>query len=538
MGRRVLVLAIASVGVGLLLGVPAASARRRSHVGLRVSTHIADLGQRVRFRGHVRPNHAGDLVWLQQRTRRQRWRRIGHTRLGHHSKFSLVSRFRDAGALRLRVALPRPGSHHHYSGISRRRGLTVLPVPVGIHRIKHVVVIMQENRSFDSYFGTYPGADGIPPGACVPDPHSGTCIAPYHDPNDLNKGGPHGAPNAIADLAGGAMNGFVAQAAKAQKCMPDGTNCQTDVMGYHDSREIPNYWDYAHDFVLQDHMYEPNASWSLPEHLFLVSNWSALCSTPDPFSCVNALQSPGNPDKSATPPDYAWTDLTFLLHNAGVSWGYYVTTGQQPDCADGGETCTQTQQNKKTPGIWNPLPDFETVHQDGQLGNIQDLSGLYTAIHSNQLPNVSWVIPNGKLSEHPPALVSDGQRYVTNIVNAISKSPAWNSTAIFLSWDDWGGFYDHVVPPVIDGNGYGFRVPGIVISPYAKQGLIDHQELSHDAYNKFIEDDFLLSQRLNPANDGRPDPRPDVREAASQLGSLTSDFDFRQQPRAPLILNP
>jgi phospholipase C len=117
------------------------------------------------------------------------------------------------------------------------------------------------------------------------------------------------------------------------------------------------------------------------------------------------------------------------------------------------------------------------------------------------------------------------------------QSPDWDSTAIFLSWDDWGGFYDHVVPPTVDENGYGLRVPGIVISPYAKQGYIDHQILSHDAYVKFIEDDFLESQRIDPKTDSRPDPRPDVRENASVLGNLSLDFDFNQSPRPPLILD-
>jgi hypothetical protein len=115
-------------------------------------------------------------------------------------------------------------------------------------------------------------------------------------------------------------------------------------------------------------------------------------------------------------------------------------------------------------------------------------------------------------------------------------SPDWSSTAIFLSWDDWGGFYDHVVPPSVDQDGYGIRVPGPVISPFARTGFIDHQVLSHDAYNKFIEDDFLDGQRLNPANDGRPDPRPDVREANPLLGNLAADFDFNQKPRPPVIL--
>jgi phospholipase C len=116
------------------------------------------------------------------------------------------------------------------------------------------------------------------------------------------------------------------------------------------------------------------------------------------------------------------------------------------------------------------------------------------------------------------------------------RSRAWSSTAIFLTWDDWGGFYDHVRPPAVDSNGYGFRVPGIVISPYARRGYIDHQQLSFDAFAKFIEDDFLGSQRLDPRTDGRPDSRPTVRDAVKGLGNLMHDFNFNQRPRRPLIL--
>ncbi len=449
-------------------------------------------------------------------------------------------------------------------------------VPAGIHKIKHVIVIMQENRSFDSYFGAFPGADGIPmkngkPTVCVNDPATGACVAPYVDHADVNGGGPHSEANATADINNGKMDGFIGQAESGRKGCLDPTDpactnsAKPDVMGYHTESDIPNYWTYAKDFVLQDHMFEPNASWSLPAHLFLVSEWSAYCTEDDnPASCVNALQTKpaerppnapayyggeagpktggGNPKHANKrtvngQPIYAWTDLTYLLHKSHVSWGYYVVTGTEPDCENpAAETCAPVQQNSNTPGIWNPLPWFDTVQADHQLRNIKSVDHFFAAAKKGTLPSVSWVVPSGAVSEHPPAPVSYGQSYVTSLINAVMRSPDWNSTAIFLAWDDWGGFYDGVVPPTVDENGYGLRVPGIVISPYAKRGYVDHQTLSFDAYDKFIEDDFLNGQRLNPATDGRPDPRPDVREDEKILGNLISEFNFDQRPRSPVVL--
>jgi phospholipase C len=426
----------------------------------------------------------------------------------------------------------------------------------GIHRIKHVITIMQENRSFDSYFGTYPGADGIPmrngePAVCVNDPATGKCVKPYRDPHDQNGGGPHAGAAARADVDGGKMDGFIAQAEKGNRGCLDANNpactnsANPDVMGYHDGGDIPNYWKYARDFVLQDRMFEPNASWSLPEHLFQVSEWSAACKNhDDPFSCTNALDLPGlppdfRPNRAAprAAPIYAWTDLTYLLHKKGVSWGYYIVAGTEPDCEDGDKVdCLPVKQNEKTPGIWNPLPYFDTVQRDGELGNIQSVQKFLEQAQRGTLPAVSWIVPSGDVSEHPPALVSRGQSFVTTLINAVMSGPNWKDSAILLAWDDWGGFYDHVVPVNVDQNGYGLRVPGLVISPYARKGLIDRQVLSFDAYVKFIEDDFLDSQRLDPKTDGRPDPRPGVREAAPLLGDLRTDFDFDQPPRPPLIL--
>ena len=431
-------------------------------------------------------------------------------------------------------------------------------VPAGIHKIKHVIVVMQENRSFDTYFGTYPGADGIPmkdgtPTVCVPNP-AGGCTRPYHDIADVNGGGPHGEANAVADVDGGKMDGFIAQRdqAKSSCTNPDDPACnsggQPDVMGYHTGAEIPNYWTYAQDFVLDDHMFEPVKSWSLPDHLYLVSGWSAKCKNASPMSCVNNIVGPYGAAQfdravdtelrtGTTSIDLAWTDVTWLLFIHHVSWAYYIQTGTQPDCDDdSAETCAPVAQSATTPGIWNPLPLFGDVRADQQLNNVQSLDSYFAAAKAGTLPSVSWITPSNPDSEHPPASVHQGQAYVTSIINAAMKSPDWDSTAIFLAWDDWGGFYDHVVPPAVDQNGYGLRVPSLVISPYAKRGYVDHQILSSDAYLKFIEDDFLDGARLNPATDGRADPRPDVREDEAILGNLEQDFDFNQTPRAPVLL--
>ena len=174
-------------------------------------------------------------------------------------------------------------------------------------------------------------------------------------------------------------------------------------MGYHDAREIPNYWTYAQNFVLQDHMFEPNASWSLPAHLFMVSEWSADCTNPfSACSCRNALQSPNtdwvgaiNRPRTARCTTRGPTSPTCCTRQ-NVSWGYYVFAGTEPDCeSDSAVTCTPVQQGPQTPGIWNPLPSFTDVHQDGQLGNIQSLSNFFAQAKAGTLPAVSWIAPNG-----------------------------------------------------------------------------------------------------------------------------------------------
>jgi phospholipase C len=517
-------------------------------------------------------------------------------------------------------------------------------IPPGIHKIRHVVIIMQENRSFDSFFGTYPGADGIPAQnghftVCAPDPRTHGCDRPYHDSSLVNGGGGHSSADSAADIDGGKMDGFVRTAELSRNrgcsatypppsvCLPSGP---PDAMGYHDAREIPNYWTYAKDFVLQDHMFEPVASWSLPSHLYMVSGWSADCKNTKPSSCSSYVGGQSGPAPShsrthqpsprqdlhhvqrngqrqdhpqhhrlsaafwacvrahgvnprrikrptglssrqqkaigrclaiLTPAQrqwvlehgagggggegqklgiYSWTDLTYLLHAHHVSWAYYVQKGVQPDCDQNPDEsaagCAPVAQGASTPSIWSPLPAFTDVKADHQVHHVKNLSAFYRAAKHGTLPAVSWIAPTQANSDHPPANIATGQAYVTNLINTIMRGPNWSSTAIFLAWDDWGGFYDHVVPPRVDPVGYGLRVPALVISPYARKGFIDHQILSFDAYNKFIEDDFLGGARLDPRTDGRPDPRPDVREDAEVLGNLIADFNFNQKPRRPVLL--
>jgi phospholipase C len=455
-----------------------------------------------------------------------------------------------------------PGSPSGVSSSSPATSTTTdIDPSLGIENLDHLIFIVQENRSFDHYFGTFPGADGIPRTAdgsfdvCVPDPDvGGICRRPYHDTNLYDAGGPHNEKASQIDVHGGKMDGFIqALVTIGNACRHDptrkscpqstpGPNGTPDVMGYHTDAEIPNYWAYAHRYQLQDRMFAPSDSWTLPSHLYLVSAWSARCSEPkDVQTCRTDLRKPTpwwarNEDAYAP---YAWADITWLLHAFDVSWSYYVG----PDsCVD--YPCTPKKTPAQTNPIFNPLPGFRTVRHDDQLRNVRPYADYFEAAASGDLPSVSWVVPTAGRSEHPTdelGNIATGQAWVTRVVNAVMQGPPeqWMHTAIFVTWDDWGGFYDHVPPIRIDPYGYGIRVPGLVISPWVDRDLpIDHQTLSFDAYLKLIEDRFLDGQRLDGKNMGWPDPRPTVREDVKQLGDLATAFDFAQEPIPPLILGP
>jgi phospholipase C len=454
----------------------------------------------------------------------------------------------------LEVSTPPPSSAQlaEPARIVRPRG--------GIFNIDHFVFVVQENRSFDHYFGTFPGANGIPVqrdgsfARCLPDPKVDHCWRPFHDRGPFDEGGPHNRRASRIDVDGGTMDGFVRSlrvmrrpcdlhaddphCARVAKDAPSG---EPDVMGFHTGKEIPNYWAYAKHYLLQDRMFAPTDSWTMPSHLYMVSGWSALCSdlsTPDPdaTSCRTDLEKPSqdwDPWLSASKRPYRWADITWLLHNHGVSWGYFVGPNT---CFEPG--CTFTTKHATAFGK-SPLQGFRTVAFDGQLNRVRPYAPFFAAAEAGTLPSVSWVVPYNENSEHPTHSIEPGQAWVTKVVNAIMRGPRrqWMHTAIFLTWDDWGGFYDHVPPKRIDPYGYGIRVPSIVISPWVKRGLnVDHQTLSFDAYLKLIEDRFLGGARLNGKNEGWPDPRPTIRENKVP-GDLRTIFSFTQTPIPRLILD-
>lgn len=443
--------------------------------------------------------------------------------------------------------------------------------------IQHVIFIVQENRSFDHYFGTFPGANGLPANLCVPlnptKPALG-CVVPFHDPHGVNSGGPHGSIDSGNDIDGGAMDGFVLSqstavtncgAASEDAASKGKRDCSLfypgvarhDVMGYHTAAEIPNYWAYAQHFVLQDALFEPVPSYSLPAHLHMVSEWSASCKNGVLSTCKTST-SPGQPGASVTP--YPWASMFQLMDSKGVSWKYYIANGTEPDCSDGSMTCPPAELTPTSNSYWNPAIGFGWVRAQGSAylaAHIPTADVYLQDIAAGTLPQVSWIIPSDDYSEHPPYTLMAGMDYTTALVNAVMRSKYWYNTAIFIFWDDWGGFYDHVQPPTpapgTADYGYGMRVPGIMISPYARKnsqglpGYIDHSVLSFDSYNTFIEDLFMGGARLDPAALGQPDARPDIRDAqttvtfpngtVAPIGNLMNEFDFTQTPRGTLLLN-
>jgi phospholipase C len=329
-------------------------------------------------------------------------------------------------------------------------------------QIDHVVFLIQENRSFDSYFGTYPGANGLPANLKVPSAPGGQpTVAPFHFATPLTHDMDHSWDAAHAAMDNGKMDGFIS----AEK--------SNDTMGYYDGTDLPNYWSYASHFELLDNLFSSLAGPSLPNHLYAVAG-----------------QSGGVENNMSEPPDggFDFPTMAEELQKANITWKYY----------DG-------QANPQAFSLWNPLPGFQNFMSSQELmKHLVHGTQYFQDLRNGTLPAVSWIVPNGQESEHPPQDIQLGMWYVTDFVNALMKSPYWANTLLVITWDDYGGFYDHVSPPQVDKYGYGPRVPAILISPYITAGTIDHNTYDFTSVLKFIENRFQLNplaERDSKAND-------------------------------------
>jgi len=342
--------------------------------------------------------------------------------------------------------------------------------------IQHVVVIVEENHTFDNYFGRFPRAHGLGTVGALPATKGGPpLVRPFHLqdpalPRDLC----HEDRCGYADFDNGANDGFV---------YTTGTNL---TMGYYDGTDIPYYWDYASRFTLFDNYFSSVMGPSLPNHLYLVAGTS------------------GGLTNNTAKTSFTYTPITDELDAKHVSWRYYAGGSDQFNG-------------------WNPLPNFLSfITHPTKLVNIRPTEEFFSDINQKFLANVTWIMPpTQKLSEHPPFNPVMGEHWVVAVINQIMKSEYWRSTAIFLTWDDFGGWYDHVPPPRVDSVGYGFRVPLLIISPYARAHLIDHTLSDHASILSFIEAKFGL---------------PPLATRDARASNLLEAFDFSNGPNGPLVL--
>ena len=382
-----------------------------------------------------------------------------------------------------------------------------LAIP-GSEKIEHVVWIIQENHSFDNYFGTFPGADGIPPSTCLPKmPGAQECVKPFHMPPsqpllDLE----HSWETAHASYNHGTMDGFV---------WAEGSPY---TMGHYDERDIPNYWKYAQRYTLADRFFSSEMTGSGPNHVFTVAAQTGAIEINNNIWSLQELERKMDDDDG-----FNFASIVRRFRDTGITWKYYVETQPLPH---GGNANAQMAHmaypNPKELTLWNPLPGFKGIRENpADMARLVPLQRYFADLKSGTLPQVSWIIPDFQDSEHPPEPLDQGMWYVTRVINALMQSPYWKNTVIVLTWDDYGGFYDHVPPPEVDAYGYGPRVPTIVISPYAKQHYVSHETYDFTSVLKFIEQRWNL-QHLT-ARDDRANNMADV-------------FDFDQSPASPLII--
>ncbi len=359
--------------------------------------------------------------------------------------------------------------------------------------IQHIVVIMQENRSFDNFFNGFPGADSAASGmnGAVPIPLSPIDLG---DPRDLD----HTHPGWWQDWDNGKMDGFAR----------NNQSPSTLAYSYVPELEIEAYWILAKRYVLADRMFQSNTGPSYAAHEYMIAGQSANV-TENPNSAnwgcdaepgtTAPLLGPNGTDLPGIFPCFDYLTAGDLLDEKGVTWRYYAPpSGDSNSIVSAYDAIRHIRYGKD----WN--------------GNvISPQTQVLVDIQQGELAQVTWIIPDWTHSDHPGS-GNEGPDWVASIVNTIGNSQYWNSTAIFITWDDWGGWYDHVDPPKVDAMGPGFRVPLIVVSPYAKHGYISHVAHESSGLIAFIEHNFDLG------NLGARDAGADA---------FADCFDYTQKPQ-------
>jgi phospholipase C len=376
--------------------------------------------------------------------------------------------------------------------------------------IKHVVFLIKENRTFDNMFGLFPGANGVSVGLDRGEPRPLT-RSPDRLPTDIK----HCYRCALDAWNEGEMDGFatISDAADAYaytQYLPE---------------DLPNYWHWAEEFVLGDNFFASAHGPSFPNHLYTIAAQSGGAHENPAqdqqllrerhqdtglfksWGCdaletafVNVVDSEGVTKKVS--PCFDFLTEADLLMDQGIPWAYYAATQEQNGY------------------LWSAYDAVRHIREDEAIwqNHIFPVDDFVRHAERGLLPPVTWVTPRFELSEHPEYSFCHGENWTTEVVNAVMESSHWKDTAIFVTWDDYGGFYDHVPPPQVDDFGFGIRVPLLVISPYAKRGFVNHELGEFSSVLRFVEDNWGLTQLTHRDRDATP---------------LLSAFDFQQPPRPP-----
>jgi phospholipase C len=381
--------------------------------------------------------------------------------------------------------------------------------------IEHVVVIVQENRTPDNLFHGLPGADIADSGINSVGETIAFTPIPLSVLYDLD----HSHLGFVKMFDGGKMDGADKL---ASGCTLTGANCPSPnaPFSYVDPAEVQPYFEMAKQFTFADRMFQTNQGPSFPAHQFVISGTSAPTATSNLFAAENvgypansgsnveagcagptgetvAMIDPMGNESTTQFPCFEHETLLDLLDSHGITWRYYAPS---------------------TGSIWTAPNAIRHLRFGNDWQNvIIPQSKVLTDIANGQLAQVTWVIPDGRSSDHPRQNDGSGPSWVASVVNAIGNSAYWSNTAILITWDDWGGWYDHVAPPILNSYEYGFRVPLIVVSPYAKRGYVSHTMHDFGSLLRFTEETFHL---------------PSLGYADSRADDLSDCFDFTQAPEA------